>query len=380
MRYSTMRYLWIVLAGLATLGSTVPAAAYSWRTCNGINLRLLSNKLDTFASATSFPTGYWRDGLQNAVNQFNRNPSNLFYVLNTDTNGVALGNGQSEVWGTTTAAVLQGAPAIAYSYWQCFWTPFTGTVAYMTEGDVAFDYNATAANPFEWTMTRNKTLLIGYTGTSRLLQGTAVHEFGHAAGLLHENRQYNVMGADFTHVHTNGVTTNAYIGEDTGAGTVLLYGLWAAGPLDLGVQHWKYAFASGEYSMHTRTQLFNTAGSPITGANVPGEKTYRVRRGQVVSAEFTYENNGRDTVTNVPLRYYISTDDLITTADLPIASASISTLARDSVLTARVTLVIPTSLTTGRNYWLGVIVNPNNTILDGYAYNNATYIPIRVAQ
>src|SRR5882724_10156470 len=226
-----MRVAALILGSLAAISLAAPADAFRYRTCGDKNLKLSSNNLGVYASSTSFPTGYWRDGLQNAINQFNRNPSNFYYSLYTDTNGLGLGNGQSETWGSTDQNILQGAPAIAYSYWQCYWTPFTGYVAYMTEGDVIFDYTNTAANPFEWTMTHTRTGLIRYGGSSRLLQGTATHEFGHALGLLHVNTTYNVMGSDFTHLHTNGKTTDAYVGEDAGNGTVFLYGLWNSGPL-----------------------------------------------------------------------------------------------------------------------------------------------------
>ena len=356
-----MRIASLIIAAAGLAAVTMPAHAYRYRTCDGIALKMPSNNITTFASANSFPTGYWRDGLQNAINQFNRNPSNVFYTLATDTNGLGLNNGQNEVWGSSDQAILQGAPAIAYSYWDCYW--WFGTVARMKEGDVIFDYTNTAANPFEWTATRSKTALFNYTGSGRLLQATAIHEFGHAAGLLHEANTYNVMGSDFSHVHTNGATTNAYIGENTGNGLVVLYGLWASGPLDLGVVHWRRVGFSGEYSTHDRTRIFNAAtGAVLPTINVAGETGFQVRRGQTIRAEFTYENNGRATVTSAPLRYYVSSNDTISTTDRLLASSTI-TLSRDSVSTASVTLTIPTNLPFA-NHWLGVVINPTGSIAE----------------
>jgi hypothetical protein len=372
-----------LLTGAVLLSSmaAAPAEAYWYRTCNGIKLKLQSNNLAVFSSDTSFPAGYWRDGLQNSVNQFNAHPSNFWYTRFNHAGTVSRGNGRSEVWGSTDGSVLQCnpgcAPAIAYSFWQCYWTPWTGTVAHMTEGDVIFNYRNTATDPFEWTADRNKNSLIFYRGTRRMLQATAVHEFGHAAGLLHENRTYNVMGSDFTHVHTNGATTNAYVGEDSGNGLTFLYGLWLAGPLDLGAVHWRHLGASGEYSTHTRTQLFNTSGGVLPGVTVVGEPGHQVRRGQVVRAQFTFENNGRATVFNVPLRYYISTDDIITPFDRAIGFFTYS-LARDWVSTVWVNLTIPSNLALNTNYYLGAYINPLNSPAEGYTYNNGTYIPIRV--
>ena len=214
------------------------------------------------------------------------------YTRVNDDGVVGLNNRQNEVWGSTDPNILQGSPAIAYSSWECFRTP-TGLIARMTEGDVIFDYGRT-----RWTPLGQKNLLFTYTGSARLLQATAIHEFGHAAGLLHENTRYNVMGSDYTHVHTNGGVTNAYMGEDTGTANVFLYGLWAGAPQDLGVSHWRYSGAQGEYSAHARTRLFSdTTGALLPTTLVNGELGFVVRRGQAVRAEFTYENNGRTTVT-----------------------------------------------------------------------------------
>lgn len=365
----------LLLAGLGLAIATLPAHAYRYRTCSGTPLKMSSNNIVAYASATSFPTGYWRDGLQNAINQFNRNPSNVWYTLNTDTNGLGLGNGQSEIWGSSDQSILQGAPAIAYSYWDCYW--FFGIHAQMKEGDVIFDYTNTASNPFEWTATNSKTALFNYTGSGRLLQGTALHEIGHAAGLLHVNTTYNIMGSDFSHVHTNGSRVDAYFGEDASNGLVFLYGLWSGASNDVAVEHWRYLGASGEYSTHARTRIFNAStGAELPTINVAGETGYQVKRGQQVKVEFTYENNGKGTVSGVPVYYYVSTNDLISTGDRFLGSSTYN-LARDVVLTNTRTLTIPSNLAF-TNYWIGAYINPTNSLSEGDTSNNASYIPIRV--
>jgi len=367
-----MRVATLLFGAAASLLAAAPAEAFRYRTCEGLPLRMPGNEIIVRSSSNSFPAGQWLNGLQNAINQFNDHPSRLFYTRVNDDGFVSLNNGQNEVWGSTDPNILQGAPAIAYSRWDCFRTP-TGLVARMTEGDVIFDYGGT-----RWTPLTQKNQLFTYTGSARLLQATAIHEFGHAAGLLHENTRYNVMGSDFTHVHTNGGVTNAYLGEDTGTANVFLYGLWANAPQDLGVSHWRYSGAQGEYSAHARTRLFND----LTGAQMPttlvnGELGFIVRRGQAVRAEFTYENNGRTTVSAVPVSYHVSLDDLISAADLRIGTASL-TLVRDSASTLNKALRVPTSLVVNRNYWLGVVINPTGTVAEPNRINNATYIPIRV--
>ena len=366
-----MRTTALIFSAAMLLLAATPAEAYRYRTCEGQPLRMPGNEIVVRSSPNSFPPGQWADGLQNAINQFNDHPSRLFYTRINDDGVVALNNGQNEVWGSTDPNLLQGAPAIAYSRWDCFRTP-TGLVARMTEGDVIFDYGNT-----RWTPLRQKSQLFTYTGSARLLQATAIHEFGHAAGLLHENTRYNVMGSDFTHVQTNGVVTNAYMGEDTATANVFLYGLWTGAPQDLGVSHWRYSGATGEYSAHARTRIFDGAGGPLPITLVNGEPGYLVRRGQTVQAEFTYENNGRSTVSSAPIAYYVSTDDFISPADRRISTASL-TLVRDAASTLNRRLRIPRNLQVNRSYWLGVVVNPDGTIAEPNRTNNATYIPIRV--
>jgi hypothetical protein len=372
-----MRILALIFGVSCAVMAAAPAEAFRYRTCDGVPLRLQGNNHTLHTSTNSFPAGYWQNGLINAINQFNHNPSNFWYSRVDDTS-VGRGNGQSEVWGSTDQGALQGAPAIAYSYWQCY-RNFWGTlVAHMTEGDVIFDYTNTAANPFEWTVTQTRTGLIWYGGGSRLLQATAVHEFGHATGLLHVNTIYNVMGSDFTHVHTNGKTTNAYLGEDAGNGTAFLYGNWGSGPLDVAVSHWRYSGASGEYSTHEKVRIWTTAGVQQPIQTIVGERGYRVRRGFVYRVEFTYENNGRAYVSGVPTRWVVSTNDIISTADTLIGTGSFN-LARDAPLQWYVNLRIPASLAVNRAYWLGVILNPTgSSSYDGRSYNNYTYIPIWV--
>src|SRR3546814_15092552 len=100
------------------------------------------------------------------------------------------------------------------------------------------------------------------------------------------------MGSDFEHIHVNGATATAYIGEDASDGAVFLYGTRAPAFEDVAVVHWKYSGASGEYSDHTKTVVYNSGGAVLPTVNVAGETGYRVDRGQTVRAEFPYEHHG----------------------------------------------------------------------------------------
>ena len=369
-----MRATPLLAALIITALSTSPALAYRYQVCSALgdskDIKLPSASLTLRSSPVSFPAGVWLDGLNNAISQFNKNPSPFRFSRVTDSGGVGRGNGQSEVWGSTDNSVLQGAPAIAYTYYDCYW--FFGIHSNINEGDTVFDYRS----PWQWTPTTTKSAISRYTGSLRLLQGTAVHEFGHVTGLKHENRFYNVMGSDFTHLDTNGSTVNAYVGEDTGSGLVDLYGLNGSGIQDLAVAHWRYLGTSGEYSTHARTRIFNTGGTELSKSTVGAEPRYNVTRGTSVKAEFTFENLGRSTQTNAPVKFYISSNDIISTADTLILTSSV-TLSRDTPSTTTRTVNIPSGLAAATNCWLGVIISTPAGVGDGNAANNTAHIRIR---
>jgi hypothetical protein len=366
---------------VVTLGLPAFAAAFSYKTCNGEKLKWTSgNTITVRADPTSFPSAsVWRSALQEGITRFNENPSNFRYSLMTDSGGVGLDNGQNEIWGTTDNDLLDGAPARAFQWWTCFW-PFWN---HMDEVDIVFDYRS----PWRWTTSTNKADLLGYgvDDPLRPIQTTAIHELGHGLPLNHENTEYNVMGIDYKHIHVNGSTARAYLGEDVADGTVYLYGLSATSREDLGVVHWKYCCAGGEdneYSDHVKTGLFYYPpvidGNPaLPSFNDGGETRYWVNRGQVIWAEFTYENNGASTQNGVQVGFYISTNATISTSDRRIGGTTLN-LARNDVFTSRTTVTIPSDLVSAANYWLGVIIDENDSISEMAEWNNATYIPIRI--
>lgn len=356
------------------------AIAYEKHTCLGEEIKWGSNSKSLQASSVSFPSGGWFNGLSDGIAKFNLNPSRFRYSVASSNGGVGRDNGDSEVWGSTNAGILQGAPAIAYSYWTCFW--FFGDIVHMDEVDVIFDYGS----PWRWTTSTNKAVLLRYSDTAtdlRPLQTTAAHEVGHGARFKHENDEYNVMGTDFEHIHVNGSTARAYAGEDIADGLVDLYGERAGSWEDLGVVHWRYSGASGEYSDHTKGQVRNSTGGAlptftITDPGTTRETAYRVSPGQTVRVEFTFENMGKNTQSGIDVGYYISSNDIISTFDRRIGGRTL-TLSRDVVYSPdHHTVTIPRDLATDRTYWLGAIIDENNEIAEAVEWNNATYIPIRV--
>ena len=77
--------------------------------------------------------------------------------------------------------------------------------------------------------------------------------------------------------------------------------------------------------------------------------------------------------------YYLSTNDAITTFDTLLGVGQLPNLVRNGPLTTNNTVVtIPNSLQSGKNYYLGAIVNYNQKFAEHTGANNATYIGIRV--
>lgn len=337
--------------------------AYTVQKCGILNLKWASSVYTTTANSKGFPVGPWRDALNDVVNRWHNNPSLLGYsVRYTDPNAYLfnLGNGVSEVWWSTGF----GAPAATY-WW------FNTSTCTFTEADILFDSTV----PYHYTTA--KTSLWPYGGYYRPFQTTAMHEFGHAGGLAHTTNTYNIMGQDWTHIHANGATALAYPGEDASAGMVALYGLWTAGPEDVAVTHWRWTGSSGGYSTHGRTRIFDSAGIELAKVCAScAEPVYQVSKGQTLQLELSYENLGKSTQT-VAVGYYLSTNNLITTVDTFLASASL-TLSRDTVLTWSKTLTIPSWLTSGTTYWLGAIVDYTGAIAELDESNNATYVGIYV--
>ncbi|MCH9675896.1 MAG: hypothetical protein K0U93_30950 [Gammaproteobacteria bacterium] len=355
---------------LAALAVAPNALAYSTSTCNGEPVKWNSNTVTVRASSTSFPSGTWRNAIDEAVDRINDNPSNFQYNLVTDSGGVALDNGQNEIWGTSDTSLLDGAPAVAYTWWTCYW--FFGNVVHMDEVDIIFDFTS----PFQWTTSTTKTNLLRYGGTARPIQTTAAHELGHGLKLNHVNTEYNVMGTDFEHIHVNGNTARAYFGEDAADGAVELYGLDNDDREDVAVVHWKYAGASGEYSDHEKTAVYTSDGTDeVNSFDDNGETRYWVSPGQVVQVEFSYENNGA-TTQSVDVGFYISTNSTISTWDTRIGGTSM-TLGRNGVYTTKRTVTIPTTLASATDYWIGAVVDEDDSLGEVAEWNNATYLPIR---
>jgi len=321
----------------------------------------------------SFPVGSsFRTGLLDAIAILNRNPSLIRTRLNPDSDWVSVSNGVNEIWFTDNSLVLMGAPAICISHFN----PFALGVWNMTEADVIFSTSET------YTASRNAWDTWPYMGAARPLQTTALHELGHAMGLMHENRLYNIMGEDWTHVNLFGTTLIPTLGEDATTGLVRIYGANSTVRPDVAVSNYKYLGVSGEYSTHQRTTL----RAAITGETAiaftdpldpiePNQLSFYVKAAQLITVEFTFENNGPTSLPRTMSHIVLSDNRTISSRDRFLQAQAIP-MSKDRPTTRTFLIRLPADLVPGQRYYVGAIIDAENTLIEATKRNNTSYIPL----
>lgn len=366
-----MKHQMIKMLALASLcGLAQQASAYNTWSCLGEKMKWDSNSVQMRLASLSFSNPSWRGSMNTAISRVNQNPSRFRFISQYPDTGVSVDNGQSEAWFTSDQGLLGGAPARAFLQMDCVDYWIFGKDVEITEADVIFD------NGESYTTSMTASSLWSHGGSFRPFQTTAIHELGHGAGLAHTNNTYNVMGQDWTHIHSNGSTARSYLGEDSAHGLVYLYGTTSGAAEDLAVTNFKRTGANGQYSTHGPTIMTNSFGGALGSTGSGINRVYRVNRGQTVRLELTYENNGRSNQYQ-DVGYYVSTNSIVSTFDRLLATQNM-TLNRNTVYTSFRTLTIPNDLVRGRTYWLGAVIDRNGSLAEMTEANNSTYIPIRI--
>ena len=347
------------------------AYGYRWNRCGARDERLKWDHTTVRfrVHGASFPsTTLWRYALAEAADRWNQTPSNFRYNLTYDEPGVGRRNHENEIWWSEE---FDESDPPAVTKW---WNP-RRVACEFKETDIIFN----RTESYSVLLVGNKSDFWSYGGRMRPFQTTATHEFGHAQGLAHEERLYNIMGQDWTHIHANGPTATAYPGVDAVRGSIDTYGRLPAGSnQDLSITHFKRIGDDSEYSMHGRTGICDTAGVVLPNRGT-AEPQFAVRPGQTVQVEFGYENIGVPSG-RVIVNYYLSTDHVISTSDTILASRTVA-LEDTVVLNAestRVTFTLPSWLAPGSRYWIGAVIDPLNVAAEVNEENNATYIGIEV--
>lgn len=331
-----------------------------------------------------------------AIERMNLNPGNFRYVFGGMDNhdGVAVNNGESEIWMEDLGPAFSNNSAVEES--NSDYSPSCTA----TESDIIINTHYRMQRPpldvNKLEYSNNKNNLFAYGGSNAHFVSTVMHELGHSAGLHHEGDVLNLMGGNNLLV-ANGESVEPYIGEDAASGLIALFGLSADAKEDVSVSHWRYgdkieAKDGSVFSLHHRTRLFNKKNTevdmdcPYQHPDLNGpliaacpEPVYKVHKGQAVKLELTFENAGKTTPLAVTATYYLSTDSMIDANDLRLKTKTFSIKRDSNPSTLSADLTIPNSSIANKNYWLGCLVKTADPALkESNERNNATYVGIKI--
>ena len=310
------------------------ANAYNFFNCGGNRVVWQNGWTNMWINTTSMPIGsVWDSRLQNAMSHWNNVKGSGFnFYVGRDTDGTFNNtNGVSEVYFTRG---LGGPLAITYSRWN-------GNCNF-TEADIGFDANYTwSVDPLDY----------GNLGAHFSFEGVALHELGHALGLGHEDRGLATM---------NSLTPNG--------GPVGHWKEWEPLPDDRAGERALYPDSTVETDIVG--SVFRSTGGGNSGLVASPTSVYR---GSPVNVDFTFHNLSTSWV-SFNIGFYLSTDNYITTGDIPLGYNTGASASAGASGTYTRTLTIPSNVAPGQ-YYLGFIVDYDNKIGESVESNNYMEMP-----
>ncbi len=212
-------------------------------------------------------------------------------------------------------------------------------------------FNADAPNNWQWTtdFAPSTDVLMDPSTHGFSLMLVAMHEFGHALGLGHEDNVLCLMNSFYPNGGTFGQENIIEPHADDRAGLRTLYpgGIFT----DLGNANF-YRSGVG-------------ASAPILFTPTLADP------GDQLAVRIQIENLGTTLVTNVRQGFYLSTDSVIDTGDLLIGALQWDSLQNGGAGQFDVLIDLPAELASG-DYYLGSILDDLNTITEAFEDNNAT--------
>lgn len=345
----------LVLAALFATASAQASSTWHGKCASSPNLLINS------ASAIWFSS--YNTSISTATSIAMKNASSLgFYTSADDDSTTSVSNGENELTYTYSFSGTCGVTAGGGCTFAIYDTStnIRSEIDVFMDGNIAWDTDLKLADTW------------GYGAAERPAITTLLHEFGHAMGLGHETRYYNMMGSDWTVMTSNGAAYTSALGEDATTGLRALYGSTTGSYEDLAVSHWRYSSFSGEYSTHARNRVQDSAGTELSYTTTAGQPVYTITKGAKGKAEVTVDNNGAAAQTTT-LKLYLSADSTITTSDTALLSQSIY-MAADVPSTGAYAVTWPSTLTSGATWYVGACVDASSTLTEVREDNNCAYI------
>lgn len=323
---------------------TLPAAAFTYlQTCNGSGIRWKHNTPTFRFSRNDFPAGSdWARALEYASGAWNAHaPGSYWYIhsaYSTSVIGMS-GDGYNDVriassgqwhWPGHAAVTLHQRTT-------CYAFPTAGS--HYTEADILI-------NPSETFDLSHKPLPSDYMKNATLL---LLHEFGHAAGLGHEDDVLATMNSGWP----------GPVGGPIGAQNDVH-------PLGDDVRGMRNAYGT-QYTTRDVAASAVRLVSPGTSRTIPAPKS--TDRNKTVSFDFTILNRGTTDET-IPVYFYLSPTRTVDPATRFYLGSTTVSLQYGRSVTGSVSLLIPAHAPTGTQY-LSWVADPNNGISEYYEVNNA---------
>jgi CARDB protein/matrixin len=326
------------LAALAGLAISLQAGAYGWDTCDGNKVVWNRGWTNMWVSTTSMPPdSVWDARLQNAMWHWNNvKRSGFTFYVGRDTDGTHQdGNGVTEVFfegglGANTLAV-------------------TRFRSHCRQGDYGIDETDVAFNTDQsWSVSP---LDYADLDAPYSFEATALHEFGHVLGLNHEDRWL--------------ATLNSFYPD---SGPVGHGKEWD--PLSDDREGARFLYPDGTAETDIAGSVFKRT---IAGESGLVASPAAVARGSSATIELTVHNLGTGTQ-SFNIGFYLSTNDIISTADRLLGTNTGAWLTAGASITGSRTLTIPSDVTPGR-YWLGTIVDHDEQVGEAHEGNNSMEMP-----
>jgi len=322
------------------LAAGTPAQAASWLNCDGSPIKWNAGRADMFVNTISFPAGsVWDGALQNAMWHWNNVKGAGFNFFVGHVGGtINNSNGRNEIY--FSAAHAGSALAVTRMRYHCYW--LFGTHRGIDETDIAFNtslaWNTGAVN-------------YGALGSPFHFESVALHELGHALGLMHSDGVQATLNSFYPNGGSLGQWEEIDPLPDDRAGIRALYPDFTA-EVDV----------AGSAFKRTGSGTSSVVSSPASAA-----------RGSTVNMEVTIANLGTAS-RSFNIGFYLSTDDRITTGDRLLGTNTGASLSAGGLLTFTRSVTIPSTVAPG-TYWLGFIVDNNGAVAEANEGNNGQPMP-----